>query len=233
MMRDKKIVDTTLFKGRQEAFEELLSTISINPSDISNTVLIAVSKAGIYFAYMLSKALKVRMNVLLSEKIVAPNNSELSIAMVSETEEMVMHKPYIKSFGIDKDYVYSQAHHQYEEVVIKHIYQYRKGIPLEPLNGKHIILVDECIETGLTMMLALKSMIEMEVRSLYVAVPVLDKSLYPNLLTLCDGIFCPHQIENYISIDYYYKDAQELDFEEIEEMIADSGILQESKHTKE
>jgi len=232
-MREKKIVDPSLFENREEAYKELLQTIYINQSDLSNTVLIAVSKAGIYLAYKLSKALKVKMNILLSEEILAPNNSELTIAMVSETEEMVMHKPYIESFGIDKDYVYSQAQHQYEEVVLKHIYQYRKGIPLEPLEGKHIILVDECIETGLTMMVALKSMIEMGVRSLYVAVPILDKSIYPNLLTLCDGVFCPHQIENYISIEYYYRNPEVLDFETIEEMIADSGILDETNHIKE
>jgi len=232
-MREKKIIDPSLFENREEAFKELLPTIYINPSDLSNTILIAVSKAGIYLAYMLSKALKIKMNILLSEEILAPNNSELPIAMVSETEEMVMHKPYIDSFEIDKDYVYSQAQHKYEEVVLKHIYKYRKGIALEPLKGKHIILVDECIETGLTMMVALKSMIEMDVRSLYVAVPILDKSIYPNLLTLCDGVFCPHQIENYISIEYYYKNAENLDFNIIEEMIANSGILDEPKHTKE
>ena len=82
-------------------------------------------------------------------------------------------------------------------------------------------------------MVALKSMIEMDVRSLHIAVPILDKSIYPTLLTLCDGIFCPHQIENYISIDYYYRDVEVLEFEEIEEMIADSGILNEPKHIKE
>jgi putative phosphoribosyl transferase len=231
-MRGEK-VDTAIFENRDEASDELLQTIYINPTDLQNTVLIAISVAGVYLAYRLSKALKVKMNILLSEEILAPNNSELAIAMVSETEEMVMHKPYIESFGIDKDYVYSQAEHQYEEVVLKHIYQYRKGLALQPLNGKHIILVDESIETGLTMMVALKSMIEMDVRSLHIAVPILDKSIYQTLLTLCDGIFCPHQIENYISIDYYYRDVEVLEFEEIEEMIADSGILNEPKHIKE
>jgi len=173
------------------------------------------------------------MNILLSEDISAPNNPELSIAMISETEEMVIHKPYIESFGIDKDYIYSQAYHQYENKVLKHIYRYRKGIPLEPLQGKNIILVDECIESGLTMMVALKSMIELDVRSLYVAVPILDKSIYPNLLTLCDGVFCPHQIDHYISIEYYYKNEEELDFALIEKMIEDSGILNDNKHIKE
>ncbi|SFV63699.1 FIG00387830: hypothetical protein [hydrothermal vent metagenome] len=231
-MKDK-IVETALFEDREDAFKQLLPLINIDYKDLDNTVIIAISKAGIYLAYHLSKALKVRMNILLSEDISAPNNPELSIAMISETEEMVIHKPYIESFGIDKDYIYSQASHQYEHKVLKHIYRYRKGIPLEPLQGKNIILVDECIESGLTMMVALKSMIELDVRSLYVAVPILDKSIYPNLLTLCDGVFCPHQIDHYISIEYYYKNEEELDFALIEKMIEDSGILNDNKHIKE
>jgi len=231
-MKDK-IVDTALFEDREDSFRKLLPFINIDKKDLDNTIIIAISKAGTYLAYHLSKELKVKMNILLTEEILAPNNPELAIAIISETEEMVIHKPYIEAFGIDKDYIYSQAYHQYEDKVLKHIYRYRKGIPLEPLQGKNVILVDECIESGLTMMVALKSMIELDVRSLYVAVPILDKSIYPNLLTLCDGVFCPHQIDNYISIDYYYKNSKELDFNTVEKIIEDSGILEDHKHIKE
>jgi putative phosphoribosyl transferase len=105
------------------------------------------------------------------------------------------------------------------------VYKYRKGIALPSLKGKQVVLVDECIETGLTMMVALKSMIEMGVKSVYVAVPILDQSVYENLLALCDGVFCPHQIEHYISIEYYYENPEELDFSNLENIIKRNGIL--------
>ena len=222
-----------LFENQEQASKELLSLIPHDYFDAKKSVVVGVSESGVYLASKLSLGLNIPMNILLSQPIYAPNNSELVIAMVSETEEMVMHNLLIESFGIDKDYIYSEAHRQYEESVLSYVYQYRKGIPLEDLRGKHVILVDECIETGLTMMVALKSMIEMGVKSVYIAVPILDKSVYQTLLTLCDGIFCPHQIEDYISIEYYYKDNEKLDFNSLEKIIENSGILKISKQKKE
>jgi putative phosphoribosyl transferase len=224
---------TALYDNQEEASKELISLIPKEYFHPKDSVVIGISEAGVYFALQISKSLKIPMNILLSEPILAPNNSELVVAMVSETEEMVSHTKLIDSFGIDKDYIYSEAQRQYEESVLAHIYKYRKGLTLENLKGKNIILVDECIETGLTMTVALKSMIEMGVRSVYVAVPILDKSIYQNLLTLCDGVFSPHQIDNYISIEYYFKDREIFSFEELEQMIENSGLLTVSKQIKE
>ncbi len=81
------------------------------------------------------------------------------------------------------------------------------------------MLADECIETGLTMMVALKSVIARGAKNIYIATPILDKVVYQNLLTVCDGVFCPHKIQDYISIEYYYKDFERLNFEEISSMV--------------
>ncbi|MEA3418606.1 MAG: phosphoribosyltransferase family protein [Campylobacterota bacterium] len=208
-----------LFEGREAAAKELIDILPLGRFESKNSVVIGVSESGVYFAEKISKALKTRMDILLTEPILAPNNPELAIAMVSETEEMVKHKALIDAFGIDEDYVYSEGHRKYEEDVLSYVYKYRKGVPLRPLKGKQVILVDECVETGLTMMVAIKSMIEMEARSVYVAVPVLDQAVYENLLSLCDGVFCPHRIRDYISIEYYYREHDRLDFDELEKII--------------
>ena len=224
---------TALFENQEEAAKELLALIPNEYFNREDSVFIAVSEAGVYFASYLSTAQHIPMNILLSEPIFAPNNPELVIAIVSETEEVVMDHLLINSFGIDKDYIYSEAHRQYEESVLSYVYKYRKGIPLANLEGKNVILVDECIETGLTITVALKSMIEMGVKSVYIAVPVLDKVLYQKLLTICDGVFSPHQIDDYISIEYYYKNKEILNFDTLDKIIKNSGLLEVSKQTKE
>jgi putative phosphoribosyl transferase len=139
--------------------------------------------------------------------------------MVSETEEVVMHKALIDAFEINEDYVYGEAHRKYEEEILSYVYKYRKGNDLISLDGKYVVLADECIETGLTMMVALKSVIARGAKNIYIATPILDKVVYQNLLTVCDGVFCPHKIQDYISIEYYYKDFERLNFEEISSMV--------------
>jgi putative phosphoribosyl transferase len=212
------------FEDREDASKQLIETLPIELLSKNETVVIGVSEGGVYFADQISKAIDAQMDILLTEPILAPNNPELVIAMVSETEEVVMHKALVDAFEINEDYVYGEAHRKYEEEVLSYVYKYRKGKDLISLEGKYVVLADECIETGLTMMVALKSVIARGAKNIYIATPILDKGVYQNLLTVCDGVFCPHKIQDYISIEYYYKDFQRLDFEEISSIINNQEV---------
>jgi len=212
------------FEDREDASKQLIETLPIELLSKNETVVIGVSEGGVYFVDQISKAIDAQMDILLTEPILAPNNPELAIAMVSETEEVVMHKALIDAFEINEDYVYGEAHRKYEEEVLSYVYKYRKGKDLISLEGKYVVLTDECIETGLTMMVALKSVIARGAKNIYIATPILDKGVYQNLLTVCDGVFCPHKIQDYISIEYYYKDFQRLDFEEISSMVNNQEV---------
>lgn len=214
----------TYFEDREDASKQLIEMLPLELFSKNETVVIGVSEGGVYFADQISKAIDAQMDILLTEPVLAPNNPELAIAMVSETEEVVMHKALIDAFGINEDYVYGEAHRKYEEEVLSYVYKYRKGKDLISLKGKYVVLADECIETGLTMMVALKSVIARGAKNIFIATPILDKGVYQNLLTVCDGVFCPHKIQDYISIEYYYKDFQRLNFEEISSMVNNQKV---------
>jgi len=216
------------FENREDAASQLIGALPIELLSENETVVIGVSEGGVYFADKIAKTISAQMDILLTEPILAPNNSELAIAMISETEEVVIHKALTDAFDINEDYVYAEAQRKYEEEVLSYVYKYRKGKDLVSLKGKYVVLADECIETGLTMMVALKSVIEREAKNIYIATPILDKAVYQNLLTVCDGVFCPHKIQDYISIEYYYKNFEPLTFEEIEEIV--EAQMQENKN---
>ena len=203
------------YEDREDAARKLIELLPVELLEKNETVVIGVSEEGVYFADQIATAMNVQMDILLTEPILAPNNSELAIAMVSETEEVVMHKALIDAFEINEDYVYGEAHRKYEEEILSYVYKYRKGKDLISLAGKYVVLADECIETGLTMMVALKSVIARGAKNIYIATPVLDETVYQNLLTVCDGVFCPHKIKDYISIEYYYKEYERLESKEI------------------
>ena len=218
------------FKDREDASIQLIETLPIELLSANKTVVIGVSEGGVYFADKIAKVCEAQMDILLTEPILAPNNTEVPIAMVSETEEVVMHKALIDAFDINEDYVYSEAYRKYEEEVLSYVYRYRKGKDLVSLQGKYVVLADECIETGLTMMVALKSVIARGAKNIYIATPILDKTVYQNLLTVCDDVFCPHKIQDYISIEYYYQNFDILDFDKICEIVQ---AQEEKNHKKE
>jgi putative phosphoribosyl transferase len=220
------------FEDREDASKQLIDMLPLELFSHNETVVIGVSEGGVYLADRIANAMDAQMDILLTEPILAPNNPEVPIAMISETEEVVMHKALVDAFEISEDYVYSEAHRKYEDEVLAYVYKYRKGKDLISLEGKYVILADECIETGLTMMVALKSVIARGAKNIYIATPILDKTVYQNLLAVCDGVFCPYKIQDYISIEYYYKDFETVSVDEVSEIVHQQEIKSKDKEMK-
>ncbi len=218
-MPSDSIPEVHYFEDRNDAANQLMETLPIELLQQNETVVIGVSEGGVYFADCIAKKINGQMDILLTEPILAPNNPDIAIAMISETEEVVMHKALVDAFDINEDFVYNEAQRKYDEEILGYVYRYRKGKDLLPLEGRYVVLADECIETGLTMMVALKSVIARGAKNIYIATPILDRSVYENLLSVCDGVFCPHKIQDYISIEYYYKVFKQLEFDEILQIV--------------
>ena len=220
--------ERAIFKDREEASERLIAEIPLNIYTLDNVIVLATSEGGVYFGDQLAKRLNCRLEILLTEPIYSEVNPELIIAMVGETEEIVMHKALTDAFDISKDYIYGEAQRKYNEKILKHIETYRGGRPLQDIADKYVILIDECVETGLTMMTAVKTAISLGAKNIFIAVPILDNVVYENLVTICDNIFCPLKINDYISIEYYYNTIEPFRFEEIE-AIMKKAVVDEDK----
>jgi len=212
-----------LFQNREDAVEKLIDALPSNIFTLDNTIVLGVSEGGVYFANKLAEKLNAPMNILLTERIYSYINPTLTIAIVSETEEIVIHKALANAFEIPKDYIYNEAHRKYSEKILAHIQKYRDGKGLKNLEDKYVILVDECVETGLTMMVSVKTAISLGAKNIFIAVPVLDNVVYENLVTVCDNIFCPHKIDDYISLEYYYEDIEPFSFDEIEKIMENNN----------
>jgi putative phosphoribosyl transferase len=216
MIKDKS---RTIFKNREEACEKLLLELPLDLFSLDETIVLGVSEGGVYFAEEVSKSLRCSMDILLTESIYSSINKELVIAMVGETEEIVMHKALIDAFNIPIDYIYREADRKYQKDILSYIHKYRKGKRLDRLDNKYVVLVDECVETGLTMMTAVKTVISLGAKNIFIAVPILDKVVYQNLVTICDNIFCPYKVDDYISIEYYYENIESFGFDKIEPIL--------------
>jgi len=220
-------MQSSIFRDREDASFKLINSLPIDILKSYETVVLATSGGGVYFADRVAIALDSRMDILLTEPIRSNVNPSLAIAMIGETEEIVMHKALIDAFDISKDYIYTEAQRKYSEEILTYINKYRDGSVLNGLNNKFVVLVDECIETGLTIMTAIKTVIALGAKNVFIAVPILDNVVYKSLITVCDDLFCPYKIDDYISKEYYYENLEEFTFEEIEEIIKNRKITKE------
>ncbi|NOZ90733.1 MAG: hypothetical protein GXO60_05570 [Epsilonproteobacteria bacterium] len=216
-----------IFLNREDATVKLIDSLPIDILKSHETVVLATSAEGVYFADKVADRLSCRMDILFTEPIYSDINPSLAIAMVGETEEIVMHKALIDAFDISKDYIYSEAKRRYNEDILGYMTRYRDGRVLDGLNKKFVLLVDECVETGLTIMTAIKTVIALGAKNVFIAVPILDNVVYKSLINICDDLFCPYKIDDYISIEYYYENLEEFTSQEVEKIVKNRKIIKE------
>lgn len=209
------------FEDRKDATRKLLDILPVQQMIEEEWIVVSISTGGVLTAKEIGKEIQAPFDFLFTEPIPAPNNPECHVAMVSETEEIVIHEALIESFGITLDYIYGEAHRRYEEKILKYIYRYRKGQTIRSLQEKNVLLVDEGIDTGLTMMAAVKTAIAMNAKSVSFAVPVMPLDVKEMIEEVIDEVYCFHMPYDFVDVPYYYKKIAPLKEAEVDEMLKD------------
>lgn len=210
-----------IYKDREDAaikLSDFLTTV-INTSD--EWIVIAIASGAVVLADRVVRKLEnSSLELLFIESIPAPNNKECTIAMVSETQEIVMNTQLVQSFNINLDYIYGEANRKHEEKLLPYTYKYRKGETLVNLTDKNVILVDEGIESGLTMMTAIKTIMSLKAKTISIATPLIPLNLINVFESVADEVYALHKISNFLYVDSYYEEFEETNFEKINKIIS-------------
>ena len=209
------------FDDRKNAALALKETLPIDQMRSERWQIIAVSSGGLELGSYLNDRMKLDIDFLFSEGIYAPNNPECEIARVSETEEIVINDDLVNAFEIQYDYIYGEASRKHEEKILGSLYKYRKGRHFDAVNAKTVLLVDEGAETGSKLMSAMKTVLGMKPKAVYVATPVMSLEVHEALEPLADEIFTLHILNDYIDTPRYYKNLEHVSDEKIEKILGD------------
>ncbi len=211
-----------ILQNRQDAAEQLHDVIPMQKLKEEAWNLIGVSKGGLDLCHRIRGKLKNNIDFLFSEAIMAPNNPECEVARVSEHEEIVLNESLIHAFEIQYDYIYGEAHRKHEEDILSYVYQYRKGRHFPSMKDKVVLLVDEGSETGSKFMTALKTVLGMQPKAVYIAVAVLPSDVVEILEPYVDNIYFLHEIDDYVETSLYYKEFEDIKEETIEKLLEES-----------
>lgn len=210
-----------VFKDRHDALMRLIELLPIKKMQEEDWIVVAISSGGVLLAKSIAQKINAPFDFLFTEPIMAPNNSDCQVAMVSETEEIVIHEALTDAFDIKLDYIYGEAHRKYEEKIIKYIYRYRKGGMICSMEDKHVLLIDEGIDSGLTMMASVKTVINLKARSVSFAVPVMPYDVMQRLEEVIDEVYCVHKPYNFVDVPYYYEEIPGLSADEVDGILKD------------
>lgn len=207
--------DKIYFKNRDVAAYRLIDVLPINKMKLEDWIVISTSYNGYPVAKIIANELDAKLDIMFSRKIYSPNNEECEIAIVTESEEVVIHEELVKAFNISLDFVFSKSRYIFENELSSCVNKFRRGKKLENLENKNILLIDDGLNTSLTMMACIKTAINLGAKSVSVAVPILPTVSVNTIESIADDVYFVKSLDHFISIDYYYDELEKITYEDI------------------
>jgi len=152
-------IDNIIFKDRKEAFAMLYEVLPTNDMVKEDWIILAISAGGVPIALEFSKKLNAQFDYFFGEKIFTRKNNQCEIAIITETKEIVIHEELMKAFNLNLEDIYEESNDLYLNDIKEYKRKYRNNKNLIDVENKNVLIVDEGLNTGLTMMACIKSVI--------------------------------------------------------------------------
>ncbi len=203
-----------IFENRREAAillcHELKNQIQKNDQ---STVVIALPRGGVVLGEEIASFFNIRLDIVISKKIGAPQNPELAIGAVMHDGTFYPNQEIINILNVSQEYLVDQVNNKVEEVN-QRLLKFR-GNKKYDLKNQKVILVDDGIATGATMINAINWIKKQYPEMIIVAVPVAPKDTSELISQLVEKTIILAVPASFSAVGEFYHDFSEVSDERV------------------
>ena len=204
-----------VFATRTEAGERLAGMLEAYRG-APDTVVVALPRGGLPVAEAIARELNLPLDIFFVKKIPSPYNEEAGIGAVSENGLMQVNPQAVASLGVTEEYIQRRAREKLEQMARKReLY----GRAQSDFSGKTVILTDDGVATGSSMLLAARALKRAGAAKVVIAVPVAPSELLLVLREVADEVVVVHPDPNLMAVGRFYLDFHQLEDEEVMEIL--------------
>lgn len=199
------------FKDRYHA--GLLLAEALRSRIRENALVLAVPRGGVPVADSLAKCLGLPLDVVLAKKIGHPFNKEYAVGALT-SDEIILEE----TADVSDDYLQREIIRLRKQLLEKQ--KLLKGdLPSPSVNQKNIVLVDDGIATGYTLLATIKMLRKQRPASIIVAVPVAPISAVSKFRGVCDDFVCLYTPEDFSGVGEFYENFDQVTDEEVKRLL--------------
>ena len=200
-----------IFSNRDQAARLLADKLAAYRG--KNPLILAIPRGAVPMAKIVADALGGEFDVVLVRKLGAPGNPEFAIGAIDETGWAYL-GPYAAMAGADSGYI-ERIKAQELATIRKRRAQYSPLHPPIDPQGRIVIVIDDGLATGSTMLAALHALRSRAPQKLVCAVPVAPPDTLEKVGEKSDEVVCLHAPENFQAVGQFYADFGQVEDEEV------------------
>src|SRR5437879_315810 len=212
-----------LFRDRRDA-GRVLARLLERYRDRDDVIVLALPRGGVPVAYEVAFALGAPLDVFGVRKLGVPGQEELAMGAIASGGTIVVNDDVVKEFGLGPGVIERIAQMEGEEL-LRREQAYREGRPPLDLAGNVVIVVDDGLATGSSMLAAVRALRQAAAAHIVVAVPAAPESTCRELGAVVDELVCAATPRPFVAVGQAYQDFTQTTDEEVSQLLRQAVSL--------
>lgn len=201
------------FRNRAEAGRQLAERL--HPYRDLNALVLGIARGGVVVGAPIAEELRGELEVLVPRKLPIPFNPEAGFGAVAEDGTMYLNMAIVRAIGLSEAEIQRIAENVLAEIR-RRIERYRGDRPPPAVKDRTVILVDDGLATGYTMLAAIRSVRAGSPARIVVAVPVSPMATLRAIEPEADDLICLVAEETEVfAVANFYDDFRDVSDEEV------------------
>ena len=202
-----------IFKDRSAAGKQLAARLAFL-KDQPSVIVLGIPRGGVVVAAEIARALHAPLDVLLAHKLGAPFNPELAIGALTSTGEVLLDEILVSELRLSEKEIAREVEHQRKEIA-RRLAVFRRGRAPLDLQNKTVVIVDDGIATGATMLAALRGLRLQKPARVILAIPVGPPETMQRLAGECDQAIVLDTPEPFWAVGRFYQQFSQTSDEQV------------------
>jgi len=212
LSREEKVFRNRLEAGRLLA-QHLAEMVGAGP------LVLAIPRGGVIVGGAIADELDCDLDVVIVRKLGAPGNPELAIGSIMEgNEEPYLNERIVRDLGVPREYIERETERQLREAE-RRARRYRNNRPPKDLGGRTVIITDDGIATGATMISSILGVKARRPARTVVALPVGPRDNVEQIASMVDDLLCLSTPPFFAAVGQFYRDFTQTTDEEVVEVL--------------